>query len=174
MILGVLSDTHGNRAMMDRAARHLLDAHRADVIIHLGDNFDDARALAAWVPEVRAVPGLWCREYRDRSVPVVWTETFAGVPVACAHADHDLAPHASAARIAMHGHTHVAGVVERAGTIWLNPGHLKSDMDRGQRPSYAVVAIAGNALEISVCGLDGATRLRRAYPATVETAEARP
>lgn len=164
MILGVLSDTHGNRALMERAARQLLDTHRAAILIHLGDDFDDAVALAAWAPEVRMVPGLWCREYRDRAVPSVWVESFAGVPVACAHADHDLPSHAAKARIAMHGHTHVAMVEERGNTIWLNPGHLKAGVDRGQRASFAAVAIEGDDIAIEICEIDGAVRARRAFP----------
>jgi len=163
VILGVMSDTHGNRALMERVARQLLGTHRAEILIHLGDDFDDAKALAAWVPELRMVPGLWCREYRDRSVPSVWVETFADVPVACAHADHDLPAHAAKARLAMHGHSHVAMVEERGRTIWLNPGHLKANVDRGQRASFATVSLEGDGIEITICEMDGAVRARHAF-----------
>jgi putative phosphoesterase len=173
VILGVLSDTHGNRAYMERAARRLLDTHRADTLIHLGDNYDDAEALAAWAPAVRMVPGLWCKEYRSRAVPSVLVETFAGVTVACAHADHDLTAHLTGVRVAMHGHTHIARVEERGSVIWLNPGHLKAPMDRGERPSYAVLTLDDAGIRIALHEMTGGQRAAFAFPASAATQEPR-
>lgn len=164
MILGVISDTHGNRSFMEAAAHALLATHQSDVLLHLGDNYDDGEALARLAPEVRLVPGLWCDAYRDGAIRNVVSESFGALRIAYAHADHDLMGAAAAARLALFGHTHVACIEPRAGTVWVNPGHLKARIDRGQRASYATVRIDDATFEVSIFEFTGALRQRACYP----------
>lgn len=164
MILGVLSDTHGNRSFMEAAAHALVATHRSDVLLHLGDNYDDGEALARLAPEVRLVPGLWCDAYRNGAIQNVVSETFGALRIAYAHADHDLMRVAASARLALFGHTHVACIEPRDGTVWVNPGHLKARIDRSQRASYATVVIEDAAFEVSIFEFSGALRQRARFP----------
>lgn len=168
MILGVLSDTHGNRRFLEAAARTLLTTHRADILVHLGDNYDDGEALAALAPEVRLVPGLWCAQYRDGRVKNVVTESFGPLRTAYAHADHDLAGAAAGARVALFGHTHVACIESRVKTIWVNPGHLKAPTDRGQPASYATITIHQEQFDVSIFEFSGALRKSKQFPLVPE------
>lgn len=164
MILGVMSDTHGNRSFMEAAAHALVSTHRTDVLIHLGDNYDDGQALARLAPDVRLVPGLWCDAYRNGAIRNVVTESFGALRIAYAHADHDLMGAAASARLALFGHTHIACIEPRDGTVWANPGHLKARIDRNQRASYATVAIEDDAFEVAIFEFGGALRQRASFP----------
>jgi putative phosphoesterase len=170
MILGVMSDTHGNRSFLQAAAQALLTTHRADVLVHLGDNYDDGEALAALAPEVRLVPGLWCSQYRDGRVKNVVSESFGPLRTAYAHADHDLPTAAATARLALFGHTHVACIEPRGNTVWVNPGHLKARTDRAQPASYATIAIDEEHFDVSIFEFSGALRRTARFPIRPEAA----
>lgn len=163
MILGVLSDTHGNRALMHDAAQRLLREHRADRLYHLGDDYADAEELAFAGHDVRYIPGLWCPEYRDWRVPNTLIDEYNGVRISCAHAEQDLKRKEREAHIVMCGHTHVARIIREDGAIHLNPGHLKAPRDRGQLPSYAVIRIDERALHLAIHEIDGALRMAAEY-----------
>jgi len=78
VIIGVISDTHGNRTLMHAVADRIRATERADFIIHLGDNYSDAEELADAGHAVRMVPGLQCDAYHDHLVPIVIDEAFDG------------------------------------------------------------------------------------------------
>lgn len=159
MILGVLSDTHGNRALMRLAAEQMIQHHHAETLLHLGDNYGDGEELAAWGYPARVVPGLWCEEYGDGRIPKVLVESYEGITVACAHTREDIvrgAGHDAAIQCA--GHTHEARLECSGGKLLVNPGHLKARRDRGQRASYAIIQIAGDAIMAAIYELDGQLR----------------
>ncbi|NLV41948.1 MAG: metallophosphoesterase family protein [Candidatus Hydrogenedentes bacterium] len=164
MILGVLSDTHGNLALMFRAADLLRDRFGASVLAHLGDDWDDALALAAAAPEVWAVPGLWCDAFHDWRIPNARRETADGLVVAMAHDEGTLAQESAGAHLLLSGHTHTARIAPDGGALRVNPGHLKAPRDRGQAASFAVVDIRPDRVVCTICGLDGATLLRGGLP----------
>ena len=85
MILGVLSDTHGNRLLMYRAVDLLIRQLGAEHLIHLGDNWEDYEELDRLGYPVTGVPGLWCHTYHDRSIPKIRVDVFGGLRVAYAH-----------------------------------------------------------------------------------------
>ena len=160
MIVGVISDTHGNRRLMHEVADYLEARHHAEVIIHVGDDYSDAAELALAGHTVRMVPGLWCPEYGDWKIPNRIVESLGGITISAAHAAKDLRAAELAASIVLTGHTHVA-CIERIGpSLHVNPGHLKSKMDRGQRPSYAVVDTSDDAVTVSIHELSGEVRHR--------------
>jgi len=163
MIIGVISDTHGNRALMHQVADHIRGVEKADFLIHLGDNYPDAEELAFAGHAIRMVPGLQCDAYRDHRVPNLIVETYDGLTVACTHAEHDFHGRVGHAHILMSGHTHVARIEPSGKQIHLNPGHLKSPLDRGQLPSYATIVTAPGAFEIFIKAVDGTLRLSRRF-----------
>ncbi len=162
VVLGVMSDTHGNRSLMFQAA-DVMKRLGATLIFHLGDDYPDAQELEMSGVDVRMVPGLWCAAYRDSRVPKRILETVDGVSIAAAHAAKDLRHTEHSADIVLTGHTH-APVIERAGhTIYLNPGHLKNPQSRGQRPSFAMLTITANEIHAAILELTGAVRLERTF-----------
>ncbi len=164
MILGVMSDTHGNLPLMFRAADLLRDRFGASVLAHLGDDWEDAEALAAAAPEVWAVPGLWCDAFRDWRIPNARRETADGLIVAMAHDEGTLARESAGAHLLLSGHTHTARIAADGGALRINPGHLRAPRDRGQQASFAVVDIRPDRVVCTICGLDGATLLRGGLP----------
>ena len=163
MIIGVMSDTHGNCAMMHCAADHMKEESEVDLIFHLGDDYSDGEELSLSGTETRIIPGLWCEEYHAPSIPNMLVETFEGVTLSCAHADQDLTARERGANIVMTGHTHVAKIGKLGDAIYVNPGHLKSSRDRGQSPSYAVIHIQGDVLDIAIHELNGDLRAKKHF-----------
>lgn len=160
MLLGVLSDTHGNRELLFMAADRLV-ALGASLLIHLGDNYADGELLALGGYPVRMVPGLWCKEYHDARVPNRIDEEIGGVWVVAAHAETDLRDSDAEAGLVLHGHTHRARADLTPGGLVVNPGHLKAPRDRGERASYAAVRLDEATITATIHELDGAVRLTR-------------
>lgn len=141
MILGVMSDTHGNTRLMLQAADQMRAVHQVSHIIHLGDNWEDYEWLSFAGYPVRAVPGLWCPEYRRKSIPRQRVDEFAGMHIAYAHTVEDLPPLTPEIELLLTGHTHRACITSREGVVLMNPGHLKNFRDRGNDASYGIVSI---------------------------------
>jgi len=158
MIFGAMSDTHGNSVLMHEAACTMKDEFGADLIFHLGDDYEDAVELEMAGYEVRKVPGLWCPAYHDSRVPRHLLETVDGVAVACAHAEKDLRAVERAASIILIGHTHTASLQLLGRSLYVNPGHLKARVSRGRRASFALIEIAPHAVHARILGLEGTAR----------------
>jgi len=161
--IGVISDTHGNLKLMHAAADWLLGTGKVELLYHLGDDYTDAVELGYTGARILKVPGLWCAAYRDGRTAKVLINEHAGVGIACCHADEDITPLMRASDIVMTGHTHVAFAERRGGTIYMNPGHLKSKLDRGQLPSFAVIDIQPKSIDVRIHELTGALRLERQF-----------
>lgn len=154
MVLGILSDTHGNHRLMHMAVDRMVGLG-ATMLVHLGDDYADAEVLRFVGYEVMAVPGLWCPEYAHPRIPNKIDETLAGVRIVAVHAPQDLSRADSDASLVLHGHTHRSGIVREGGGLVVNPGHLKSSRDRGEPPSFAVAELAGRRVEAVVFDLQG-------------------
>lgn len=156
-VIGVMSDTHGNVRWMHEAAGLMKERFGVDVIFHVGDDYRDAEELAMAGYDVRMVAGLWCDEYR--SPKLRWfNETIDGVRIAGCHADKDLRATERGADIVLTGHTHVAAIEPIGNTLYLNPGHLKRDLDRGQRPSFATITLDNGHITARIHERNGAIR----------------
>ncbi|MDZ4859070.1 MAG: YfcE family phosphodiesterase [Candidatus Hydrogenedentes bacterium] len=160
MIIGVMSDTHGNLRLMHQAADQMKALHQADLIIHVGDDYADAQALAMAGHNVRMVPGLWCDAYNNPRIPNRIVVECDGITISAAHADKDLRAAELSATIVLTGHTHVAKIEKLGRSLHVNPGHLKNaKLDRGQRPSFAVIETSKDEIEVSILELDSVVRL---------------
>lgn len=158
MIIGVISDTHGNRRMMHQVADDLRSRHKADLLVHVGDDYTDAEELAMAGYTIEMVPGLWCPEYADHRIPNTIVESVDGITISAAHADKDLRARELTATIVLTGHTHVARIDKLGRSIYLNPGHLKSKFDRGEHPSYALITTGEKDINIAIYELSGRIR----------------
>jgi putative phosphoesterase len=140
--IGVISDTHGElpTAVLDAFAG-------VDAIVHAGDCgtgyvVDELEAIAP----VTAVCGN-CDLPGSLPYPHVANAVLGGVLFVVAHRDRDLAgsldPVRAGARVAVVGHSHVAGVGERDGVLWVNPGSPVSPR-LGTAASVAIVTVSAD------------------------------
>ena len=127
----VLSDSHSGLRFM----RRCMEIIKPQVMIHLGDYYDDGQAMAEEFPSVTVyqVPGN-CDKYRaPLGAPEIMVQTVGGVRLYLTHGHrhhvkmtrfsliHD-AKKAGASAV-LYGHTHVADCSREDDGLWvLNPG----------------------------------------------------
>jgi putative phosphoesterase len=164
MKIGVVSDSHGHVNNLRRVVKTMHEAG-VEVIVHLGDDYDDVKALSHQEgTTIIQVPGVFSPYYQDPGIPNRIIEEWEGVRVLLTHTPEahkndlptDLDPAAVVARgevrVVLSGHSHIPEVKEEGGVIWVNPGHVKDDDKKGYPPTYALLKITG--IEIRVCILD--------------------
>lgn len=127
----VFSDSHSGMSFM----RRCVDAVKPDVLIHLGDHYDDGETIRDENPRanVYLVPGN-CDRYR---APIhareILCPTIGGVSFYLTHGHlHGVKmtllrlladARASGAKVALFGHTHQAYCVQEPDGLWvMNPG----------------------------------------------------
>jgi uncharacterized protein len=172
MRLGILSDTHGNTAAIQDVTCHFMAA-KVDLVLHLGDDYLDLLFFEAAPLKVLAVPGLYCPEYRDPTIPNRRIENLAGVRIMMTHSPEasrfdqpgDLDPQGNAqVDIILHGHTHIPCIQEKARVLWVNPGHLKANDRRGHPMSYALMDLRPPKVEVRILALaTGQTLMSMVY-----------
>jgi len=162
MLLGILSDTHGNVESIQQVTGRFLAA-KVHQVLHLGDDYLDTLFLEAANLKVLAVPGLYCPEYRDPTIPNRRLENLAGVSILMTHSPEatkfdqpgDLDPEGVPVDVdvVLYGHTHVPSIQEKQGVLWVNPGHLKAHDRRGYPLSYALMLLAPPTVDVKVVSL---------------------
>jgi putative phosphoesterase len=171
MKIGVVSDSHGHVDNLRRAIK-AMNGGGAEVIIHLGDDYDDVKALSDQErTTIIQVPGVFSTYYQEPGIPNRIIETWEGVPVLLTHTPEphqndlptDLDPKAVAARgevrVVLSGHSHIPEVREEEEVIWVNPGHLKDDDKKGYPPTYALLKITGTEIQVRIVDLFGGQEL---------------
>lgn len=127
----IFSDSHSARSFM----RLCVDKIQPNVMIHLGDHFDDAEALGEEYPDIPlyAVAGN-CDKYRASiHAREIMTVTLGGVSLYLTHGHiHRVKQvlsflvrdaRAAKADAALFGHTHVAYCEQESDGLWVvNPG----------------------------------------------------
>ena len=146
----MVSDTHGNREYLRKAAERLVKK-KAVAIVHLGDDYDDVTVLSELEIEVLQVPGVFSKYYQDPNIPNRQIHEFNGINVLVSHTveshrndlPSDMKPEEivekKRAQVVLFGHTHIPLLEEKQGILYMNPGHLKEKDKRGSRPSYGIV-----------------------------------
>ena len=127
----VLSDSHSALRFM----RSCVDAVKPDAIIHLGDHYDDAQALAEEYPHIpmHAVPGNCDRFHCPPGTHEVLCYDVGGVRLFMTHGHRHNVKYDTAwlladarskqAAAVLYGHTHVADCRRESDGLWvLNPG----------------------------------------------------
>ena len=159
MIVGVVSDTHGNQEGMLLLAERLKSLG-VQTLLHLGDDYQDLATLAQAGLEVLGVPGLYCPEYRDPDIPNRQVVELGGVKFLLTHTETrtaydspgDLDPEMACYEVdvVLFGHTHAPRLEERQGVAWINPGHLRHRTDRGSSPTFVVLHLSPLELKVQV------------------------
>ena len=163
--IGVVSDTHANLDLLERARELLVEAFDVDRIYHLGDNFSDAEAMMSWGVEVLRVPGLACRAYHSGSVPRVLRDEVAGRMHLLAHSEEHVPDgYLKGVDVLFVGHTHRFDVSRAHGHMRVNPGHLRSRRDRGRPATCALALATREALEARILDIQtGEVVVREAW-----------
>ncbi len=150
MRIGVVSDSHKNLDNL-KSAVHKLIEEKVQAIIHLGDDYDDAKVLEEFPVEVVKIPGVFSTYYQDPQIPNRLVREFDGVKTLITHAPTphkndppgELSPQELIDRerikVVLYGHTHIPEIKEKKGVLWINPGHLQKEDRKGFPPSFAVV-----------------------------------
>ena len=145
MLVGVISDTHGNQEFMLRAVQRLKEMG-AEVLLHLGDDETDAENGIS-LP-LYSVPGKYEPAYSDPSNRARTLE-LDGWQVSMAHMIEDL-PEAG---IRLYGHTHRPAAEVSGGSLLVCPGHLKGPQDRSVPASFALLSLEKSAASVRILAL---------------------
>lgn len=168
MRLGVLSDTHGNLDYLHRVVDIMQQQFQVQAIIHLGDDLRDAREICADGIMMFAVPGMYEGAWQDDRVPHRMLREFGDVSFILSHTptrdSHDrtcdINPGRALSRygaeVLLHGHTHRPSAMRAVdGLIVICPGHLKSALDRGMPPTFAIIDVERPNLKVEFVNLQG-------------------
>lgn len=140
----VMSDTHGNKAAIAAAVARCSDA---DMVVHLGDNSQDA----VYVRTLTNKPVYAVRGNCDFSqeAPLEVLLTVEGVWIAAVHGHQQgvkssllrlgLYALEKEAQLVLYGHTHVPDEQFYAGAVLYNPGSLGEP--RGRKATFGVVTV---------------------------------
>ncbi|MEW6482236.1 MAG: phosphodiesterase [bacterium] len=153
MKIGVISDTHGNLSAFDKALEAFSDC---ELIIHCGDIL--APGPKNPIPEGYNPPGL-AERINSLSMPLliakgncdsevdsvllkppIFPFVFLQDEKTRIIASHlPIDPLQFRADILITGHTHIPGIEERDGIIYLNPGSPSVPLSPTKIPTYAII-----------------------------------
>ena len=155
MVIGVLSDSHGNLELMHNALV-LLDTCGVTRVYHLGDDYSDTEQLVAEGRTVGRVPGIYAQEYKDPAVPNKLVENVDGIRIMFVHAEQDVTgADLAASDIVCVGHTHIHELRDDVHHLMVNPGHLKGPTSKNQPPSCVVIETGAGRATVRIMELDG-------------------
>ncbi len=165
MKIMVISDTHEDLAAI-AGVLDFLKTEKIDRIIHLGDYYDDADLIERQGYDLVKVPGTWDTCYYPS--PEVSNRKFieiGGWKLFLSHTPEshyndradDIKPetiiHRGDADIFLYGHTHRAEIKRKNGMVFINPGHMSSDENRGCPLTYALLEIGTDEMTASIMQL---------------------
>lgn len=165
MKIGVVGDTHENIGYLKEAVNWLIENYQIDVIIHLGDNYDDTKILENMSIKLFRVPGVFDRHYKELDIPNRLIEEFGEWKVLITHTQDshqndlpsDIKPEEvikkKEVNMVFYAHTHIPKIEEKEGILFLNPGHLKKEDKKGYSPSFGVVELFKEKAKISIIDL---------------------
>jgi uncharacterized protein len=151
----VFSDTHGN---YPEAIKAVDDASPVDLIVHLGDELQDASFIAM----ATGIPVLMVAGNCDpgHPAPRERCEELDGLRVFMTHGDRYHVKAGTAAltkkalaekaRIALFGHTHLPMIQDQEGVLLVNPGTLSK---RGSSRNFALLIIDNGSVAARIVTL---------------------
>lgn len=153
MHIAVMSDTHRNNSMIDKACSHVNDA---DMVIHLGDNVEDINEIESkYHGEIISVRGN-C-DFMTTS-PLERIEIIAGKKFFITHGHeygirYDLnrlkyRAMEVEADIVLFGHTHIPIITNELGILFINPGSVS--LSRKGPNSLALIDINDGKISANI------------------------
>jgi putative phosphoesterase len=160
MLVGVVSDTHGDQEGMRRLISRL-QSLEVKLVLHLGDDYRDTAVLKEAGFEVVAVPGMFCPEYAAPQVPNRLVVELEGIKMLLTHSprrhpldlpgDPDPQEPPRGVKVVLYGHTHVPALEMHQMVLWLNPGHLKKDKSP---PTFALLNLTPKGISAEIRRLE--------------------
>jgi putative phosphoesterase len=172
MKIGVMSDSHGNIEYVRNAADYMME-EEVDYIIHLGDDYYDARVLDILPVNVIKVPGVYEALYKDASVPNRVVKDLAGLRVLITHTkdshrndlpDDKIPEEYMVSRkvdVVLFGHSHSFCARLEGGILMVNPGHLRAE-DRKGEATFAILDISNN-ISVKILDMNGEARRQASF-----------
>ena len=161
MILGVMSDTHDNIELAQRCVELMVNKYNVKTIVHLGDDMSDLERIDTHGFPVIAVPGIYEAAWKNKNIPNRIIKEFDGVVFLFSHTPNRVSQDGKGAinpekarrsygvDVLLHGHTHTHLALESEdGLIVINPGHLKSNVDRSNEASFAILDFNDEKLKV--------------------------
>lgn len=171
----VVSDTHGELDNVELLASKAVELG-VDLVIHLGDDYEDAEPLIGKGFTVLRVPGVYEEAYFKPDIPHRLLLCLEDWLVLALHAprrhdndaswdpDPDMLASRRAVDVILHGHTHIPRAEEANGVVYVNPGHLKKEDKKGYPPTYAILDFDPDKLTVRIVELrTGGTLIEREF-----------
>ncbi len=156
MKIGVVSDTHRNKEKLDSVVEWLTTNQHIVSLYHLGDDYEDVMGLENWGIDIVQVPGIYHKNYLNGTLGPKVVESVLGLRVLLVHSlDKDVSENdKTVSDIILYGHTHRPEIELLDGLLLMNPGHLKSDLDKTVKPSFGVLDIEDKSVTAKIYDLD--------------------
>lgn len=156
-----ISDTHEDFATI-RLLLNYLKNRPFDLVIHLGDYYNDTGLLENAGHPLIKVPGTWDPHYYDPNVPNRRFIDVAGWKLFLTHTPEshyndlpddpkpEMILHGGQTDLFLFGHTHRAEIGRRNGVIMVNPGHMSCDEHRGCPLTFALLEMQAESISVSL------------------------
>lgn len=173
MKIGVMSNSQGNIEYVRRAAEYMME-EEVDHIIHLGNDYYDARILDILPVNVIKVPGVSETLYKDVSVPNRVIKDMVGLRVLITHTKNshrndlpdDKIPEeyivSRKVDTVLFGHGRSFSARVEGGILMVNPGHLRAD-DRKGEATFAVLDINNEVVGVKILNMKGEVKLEKSF-----------
>lgn len=147
----IVSDTHKNLDFVRQLIQQI-SGLTIDLVIHLGDNYEDADLFIKAGYDLVRVPGIWTHHYEDMDIPNRLFLTLETWRLFLSHSQNSTAYDLpsdpkpediiskQAIDLFLFGHTHMPEVKKEGHLIFINPGHLKSAHEI-QPPTYLIAEL---------------------------------
>ncbi len=145
MLIGVLSDTHGDLKLIDSCIASMKDC---GLLIHAGDFYEDSQKAGAML-NLRSVGVTGNCDYMVKG-PAEEMVTLENKKIYVTHGHlyrvkTDMSPlvhraKALGAQVAVFGHTHIPTVFRKDGVLFVNPGSLHRPPPKGA-PTFALLEV---------------------------------
>jgi hypothetical protein len=143
MKIGVVSDTHRNKKLLQQVVDWFVKTHSIGMLYHLGDDYDDTMHIADSGVEIKQVPGIYHPGYRDGRIAPTVRDTLMGLSILLVHSlEQDVTSEdILGSDIVLYGHSHEAKITVEDGVLYMNPGHLKGKRDKNRDSSFGMLDI---------------------------------
>lgn len=156
MKIGIVGDTHKNKKYLKLAVNWLVSYQHIISLYHLGDDYEDVVDMAGRGIEIVQVPGIYHQKYQDGTLRPKQMENMLGLRILLVHSfDKDVTDvDKTVTDVILYGHTHRAEIKLEDGLLLMNPGHLKSEVDKQLKPSFGLLDIQDQSVSAKIFSMN--------------------
>ncbi|MEQ8220776.1 MAG: metallophosphoesterase family protein [Candidatus Eremiobacterota bacterium] len=165
MKTGIISDSHGNYENLKKTGKNMVEKHKVELIIHMGDDSCEADILYDLNVKIITVPGVYEEAYKKDDIKNRLIEEINGWKCLISHTmkshendlSYDIKPEEviekKLAHVILYGHSHIPSLYKEHGIVFINPGHLKDEDKKGYGPSYAIADFTEDMVSVEIIDL---------------------